>query len=201
MLRILLIRHGTTELLGRVLYGRMPNVHLNDEGRAQAQILARELKARYNISEVVSSPLERARETAEPIAAAQQLTVSIDEGVNEINFGSWMGKSFSELMISDDWKRYNQARATSTPPGGESMMEVQARTWSSLQMVAGRYPNQQDVTAAVITHGDVIRALLVLLLGMSPDHIHRLEVAPASVSEISLEPGGPRVQSINRTYA
>ena len=73
MIRILLIRHGSTDLLGRVLYGRMAGVHLNAEGVSQANALARVLKMRYAFEEVISSPMERAIETAGPIAQAQNL--------------------------------------------------------------------------------------------------------------------------------
>ncbi len=200
MIRILLIRHGNTALLGRVLYGRMPDIHLDARGVDQAESLAQELKPRYKLSGLWSSPLERALETARPIADSQHLSILIDDGLNEIDFGSWMGKAFSELATSDQWIRYNQLRATTSPPGGESMMEVQARSWNTLRQISSRYSDSKDVTVAVITHGDVIRALLILLLGMSLDHIQRLEVAPASVSEVLLDGGEPRIRSINQTY-
>jgi len=198
MIRILLIRHGKTDLLGRVLYGRMPDIHLNSEGQIEARMLARELNARYEISEVVSSPLDRAIETAQPIADFQGLGIVTDEGINELDFGSWMGKSFAELAQSDDWNQYNRLRATSNPPGGESMTDVQGRAWRTLQRIAERYRDAEEATVAVVTHGDVVRALLLLLLGMSIDHIHRLEVAPASMSEVLLDGGEPVVRSVNQ---
>lgn len=200
MIRILLIRHGNTDLLGRVLYGRMPEIHLNSEGEAQALRLARELKARYEISEVVSSPLERAMETARPIAESQNSAVTIDEGLNELDFGSWMGMPFAELLHSDQWKQYNQFRAITNPPGGESMLEVQARAWRSLQTIVARHGSAGEATVAVVTHGDVVRALLMLLLGMPVDHVHRLEVAPGSVSELLLYGGEPLIRRINQTF-
>jgi broad specificity phosphatase PhoE len=88
MIRILLIRHGTTDLLGRVLYGRMPGVHLNSAGVAQAHSLAQGLQARHQLTDVISSPMERALETAQPIAERQGLAVSADEAFTEIDFGS-----------------------------------------------------------------------------------------------------------------
>lgn len=199
-MRILLIRHGSTDLLGRVLYGRMAGVRLNDEGSRQAQVLAHRLKERYKISEVVSSPLERALETAQFIADAQGLNVAIDEGMNEIDFGSWMGKSFSELLELDEWKKYNELRSTATPPRGELMTQVQTRAWGALERILARYQHAQDATVAVVSHGDVVRALLILLLGMPLDHIHRLEVAPASLSEVLLGPWHPRVVTINHVF-
>lgn len=199
-MRILLIRHGNTDLLGRVLYGRMPGVHLNAEGREQARAVAEDLARRYRLAEVISSPLERALETAEFIATAQALNISTDEGFNEIDFGSWMGKSFQELFGTEHWKTYNKSRSIACPPGGEFLMQVQSRAWSSMEKIVARHA-AADATIAVVTHGDVIRALLLLLLGMPIDHIHRLEAAPASVSEVSLGTGNPRVVSVNRSVA
>jgi probable phosphoglycerate mutase len=179
-----------------VLYGRMPGVHLNEEGRRQARAAGQALKARYPIDDVVSSPLERATETAQLIAGPQNLDVSTDEGLNELEFGAWMGTPFTDLRECEEWRQFNQLRSLTRAPGGESLIEVQARAWKSLEKIQARHP---DSTVAAVTHGDVVRALLLLLLGMPVDHISRLEVAPASVSEIVLGGGGPLVRSINES--
>lgn len=201
MIRILLIRHGTTDLLGRMLYGRMSGIFLNSEGLRQAERLAQVLNSRYKIAEVLSSPLDRARQTAQPIATLSGLTFDIDEGITEIDFGLWMGKSFEELNRLADWKAYNSSRSISVAPGGESMMNVQARAWQALDRLAQRHSGVAGSTVAVVSHGDVIRCILLLLLGMSIDHITRIEIAPASVSEILLGPRGPIVHSMNeRVY-
>lgn len=199
-MRILLIRHGSTDLLGRVLYGRMPGVHLNAEGCRQAQRLAQRLKENYKLAEVVSSPLERALETARFIANAQGLDVSIDEDINEIDFGSWTGRAFSDLLGSDEWKKYNKLRSTANPPEGEFMMEVQTRAWNTVERIVAQHEQAEDATVAVVSHGDVVRALLMLLLGMPLDYIHRLEVAPASLSEILVGSAYPRVLTINQVF-
>ena len=201
MIRILLIRHGTTDLIGRVLYGRMPGVFLNSEGLRQAERLAQALNSHYKIAEVLSSPLDRARQTAEPIAARGGLPIGIDEEITEIDVGSWMGKTFEELGGRADWKAYNRNRSINSAPGGESMMHVQTRAWQSLERLTQRHSSSTESTVAVVTHGDVIRCILLLLLGMSIDHIHRIEIAPASVSEILLGARGPVVYSMNeRVY-
>jgi broad specificity phosphatase PhoE len=196
MTRILLIRHGSTDLLGRVLYGRMPGVHLNDPGREQARAVGEALKSRYTIDAVVSSPLERAAETAQLIAAPQGLDITMDQNLNEVDCGSWIGKPFPELNESENWRQFNQLRSLTRAPEGESLLEVQARAWKSLEDIQARH---RDATVAAITHGDIIRSLLILLLGMPLDHILRLEVAPASVSEILLGGHEPLVRSINET--
>ena len=146
---------------------------------------------------LVSSPLERAIETARLIADPQGLDFTLDEGLNELESGSWVGKPFSELKHCDGWQQFNRLRSLTRAPGGESLMEVQARAWKSLETIQARYPEK---TVAAITHGDVIRALLLLLLGMPLDHILRLEVSPASVSEVVLSPGEPLVRTINQSF-
>jgi broad specificity phosphatase PhoE len=202
MLRILLIRHGTTELLGRVLYGRMPGVHLSEKGRTQARALADALTTRYELDEVVSSPMDRALETARPLAEARCIDIITDDAFNEIDFGSWIGKPFTELQQSDQWERYCRFRATTQPPGGESMMDVQSRAWKGVTRIAERNPAEgENATIAVVTHGDVIRGLLMLALGMSIDHIHRLEAAPASVSELVIWGAEIQVRTINETFS
>ncbi len=199
-MRILLIRHGAVDLLGRVLYGRMPGVHLNEEGLAQAHRMTEVLKKRYRIDEVVSSPLERALETAQIVADAHALGVTVDEGVNEVDVGAWMGRSFGEIFEDDLWKRYNQFRSIASPPGGELIMQVQTRALASLEQIVARHRSLDNATAAIVSHGDVIRSLLILLLGMPVDHIHRLEVAPASVSEVLFGLAQPRVLNINQVF-
>lgn len=200
MIRILLIRHGSTDPLGRMLYGRLPDVHLNAEGKKQAETVAQTIKQRYQLSEVVSSPMERTLETAELIAAAQGLPVITEEGLNEIDFGHWMGKTFDELESREDWKLYNESRSTAWPPGGESMLQVQDRGWRALGKIISRHASWKEISVAAVTHGDVVRGLLLLLLGMPVDHIHRLEIAPASVSEIVFGAGQSRVVSVNQLF-
>ena len=198
MIRILLIRHASNDMLGRVLYGRMPGVHLNTEGLRQAELLAQASKQQYTLDAVISSPLERALETAEPLAEAHRAPLVIDEGLNEINVGEWLGKSFGELNGFEDWKRFNRRRSTVHPPAGESMIEVQGRAWRSIEAIYERHGDGS--TVALVTHGDIIRCLLMLLLGMPVDHIHRLEISPASLTEVILERDEPLLKLMNRIY-
>jgi broad specificity phosphatase PhoE len=200
MIRILLVRHGATEPLGRVLYGRMPGVSLNAEGRKQSESAGQMIKQRYSLREVVSSPMERTVETAQFIAGAQRLNITTDNELNEIDFGNWIGKSFEELEHLEEWRRYNASRSTMWPPGGESMMEVQARASRAVAKIVRRYRGEPEVSIAAVSHGDVVRALLLLFLGMPLDHIHRLEIAPASVSEVVLDSGEPRVVNVNQIF-
>jgi probable phosphoglycerate mutase len=200
MIRILLIRHGHTELLGKVLYGRIADIQLSEQGRRESVRLGQALHERHRIDEIVSSPMSRARQTAEAVAAAQRREIILDEGLQELDFGEWMGKSFAELMTDDRWKDYNRRRSLIGAPGGEFMMQVQLRAWNALERVIARYSNKPEATIAVVTHGDVIRGLLMLFLGMPLDHIHRLEVGTASVSEVIVSNLHPRVITVNQTF-
>lgn len=200
MIRILLVRHATNDLLGRELYGRTPGVHLNDEGRRQAQSLAHALAQRYVLSEVISSPMERALETARPIAEIQKVPLTVDDGMTEVDVGAWSGKPFEDLSVREDWRNFNRHRSTTWPPNGEATLEVQSRAWRSVMRAVLRFPGG-DATLAFVTHGDVVRCTLMLLLGMPIDYIHRLEVSPASASEIHITHSAVTVCNINqRSY-
>jgi broad specificity phosphatase PhoE len=198
MTRILLIRHGDTELTGRVLYGRMPGVHLSAEGHRQAQALAASIAARYQVDHLISSPLERAIETAQYLSDALGLPIATHEGVIELDYGSWLGKSFEDIRESDHWQHYSRLRSLLGPPDGELMLQVQTRAWSALREIMRPYLDAEDATVAIVSHGDVIRSLLVLLLGMPLDNIHRVEVSPASLNEIVFDGHYGRVARINQ---
>jgi broad specificity phosphatase PhoE len=198
MIRILLIRHGDTELTGRVLYGRMPGVHLSAEGHRQAEALAKSIASRYQIEQIVASPLERAIETARHLSDAVNLPIATHEGIIEIDYGVWLGQSFDEIRESSHWEHYNRLRSLLGPPEGELMLEVQTRAWNALREIMKPYDGTDDVTLAVVSHGDVIRSLLVLLLGMPLDHLHRLEVSPGSLNELAFDGHYGRVVRMNQ---
>ena len=196
MNRILLIRHANTSISGHVLYGRTPGVRLSREGEAQASRLSAALKQRFELSAIISSPLERAVQTAQKIADAFETIYRTDDRLLEIDCGGWTGKPFKELHEMDEWRRFNVHRSLANPPGGESSSEVQTRAWRAIrEAVSGA----SGVTAFV-THGDVIRGMILYLLGMPIDFIHRIEIAPASVSEISLGGDYPVVRNLNQIF-
>jgi broad specificity phosphatase PhoE len=196
MNRILLIRHGSTDLMGRVLYGRMPGVHLSAKGLREADQLAEKLQLEYKLRAVVSSPMDRALETARPVAESQLCELGVDERLTEIDVGDWMGKSFDELAGDEEWAQFNRHRSTIWAPGGESMMQVQTRGWQAIADCA----QGDGGTTAFVTHGDVIRCLILLVLGVSIDHIHRVEISPASVTEIEIGHSYPVIRRMNYVY-
>lgn len=194
MTTLILIRHAEADGTGRRLYGRLPGIALNARGRGQALRSARRLAAAARIAAVYSSPLERARATAVPLAALLGLEVRIHAGLDEADFGAWTGRDFAALRKDDEWRAYNADRGAVTPPGGEPADATRARVAAALRDIASRHPED---CVAVVSHGDPIRYALADFLGLSPGAIHRLQVDPASASTIALDPGGARVLCIN----
>jgi probable phosphomutase (TIGR03848 family) len=189
----LLIRHGATDWVGERLAGRLPGVPLNSEGRRQAVTLADKL-AGFPIDLLCSSPLERTRETAVPLAARLGLEVRLDEKFTEIDYGEWTGRTFREMADSSLWQAYNSCRSITRIPGGELMVEVQAR------MVAGLLNIQQEMPRAVVavfSHGDPIRTAMAYFAGVDLDNFRRLRVDPASLSMVAIDEYGPRVLGLN----
>jgi broad specificity phosphatase PhoE len=187
-----LIRHGAYPLLNQALGGR-GNHGLSEEGRAQAARIARRLADRP-IGAVVSSPVQRARETAEPIAALMGLEPRIDPAFTEIDFAAWSGKRFADLADDPAWRSWNSFRGTAGVPGGETMLAVQARALAGLSRLAVRYP---DAELAVVSHADVIKAVLTHVLGAPLDLMRRLEISPGSISQLALRADDATVLAIN----
>jgi probable phosphoglycerate mutase len=156
--RLLLIRHADHDAVGRYLAGQASGLHLNDHGRSQVLALVAALHD-VPLAAVASSPLERTRETADPIARDHGLELMLVEGIVEFGVGEWTGRTFAELESLDRWRRFDQLRSLTRPPGGELMLEVQARAVAALLRLAEQYPSG---TIAVVFHGDVIRALRVI---------------------------------------
>ncbi|RAK60924.1 histidine phosphatase family protein [Phenylobacterium hankyongense] len=187
------VRHGSHDRLGRILCGRMPGVILSEQGRAEARGLAQRL-SREPIVAIYASPLERARQTAEPIAEALGLPVQVAADLQEIDFGAWTGARFEDLDGDPAWGLWNQARTLARAPGGESMLEVQLRLRRWLDAACERHSGQ---LIAAVSHGDAIKAILAQVLGLSLDQHQRLEISPASVSTVAVGDWGAKVLGIN----
>ncbi len=192
MTDVLLIRHAMCDPVGRAIAGRAAGVHLNPAGWREARELADRLPA-LPLAALFSSSLERARETAEPLAARFGLPIRMAPGLSELDYGEWTGRTLASLESDATWQRFNSERGTTRIPGGESMSDVVTRAVGELAAMAAEYP---DRLVAAVTHGDVIRALIAHYAGMPLDHMLRLEVSPASVSVVRLG-GEPRVIALN----
>lgn len=188
-----LVRHGAHDRLGKVLCGRMDGVSLSDKGRREAEGLAERLKPE-GLSAVYSSPLARTLETARPIARAAGLETIPESDLLEIDFGAWTGRPFDALETDPGWQVWNAQRAHARPPGGESLLEVQARLARWLERVRAQHPGQR---IAAVTHSDVIKAVVALVLGSSLDQHDRLEISPGSVSVLALGDWGLKLLSLN----
>lgn len=193
MTRFLLVRHATTDATGRSLAGRAAGVHVDERGRQQVQALA-ERFAGASIAAVYSSPIERAVDTAEPIATLLGLPVVTREDFLEIDFGQWTDRAFDELDADLGFARFNTLRSCAPVPGGEFMLQAQARMVLGLEALRVDHPGQSVV---VVGHGDPIRAALAHYAGVPLDLMRRLTVDLASVSIVELEECAVRIVAIN----
>jgi probable phosphomutase (TIGR03848 family) len=190
---ILLVRHAACEPVGRWLAGRTPGIGLDAEGRGQAAALGHALAA-IPLHVVCSSPLQRATETAAAIAAPRSLPVLPHDGLIELDFGAWTGRTLDSLADEPGWHEFNTLRSLSGPPGGELMAQAQARAVAAVLQLAAQHAGR---VVAAVSHADIIRAVLCHVLGTSLDHLLRIDVAPASVSTLVFDGPQPRVAGIN----
>jgi probable phosphoglycerate mutase len=192
---LLLVRHGHTATAGKVLTGWQRGVHLTELGREQAEALAGRLEG-VAVTAAYSSPLERCRETAAPLAAARRLPVRVRRGLIETGYGDLTGRSIAQLRRTKLWRTLQRSPSAIRFPGGESLRDVQARAVDEALAIAADHPNG---TVVVVTHADVIRLTLAHFAGMHVDQFERLAVEPCSVSAIALHDGAVRILKVNDT--
>lgn len=190
---VFLVRHGSHDRLDRILCGRMPGVGLSREGRAEAERVAERLQAE-RVGALYSSPLQRARETAEAIAARLGLEARLLDGLQEIDFGDWTGAALETLHADPRWGPWNRSRSLTRPPGGESMAEAQVRAVRAVEAVRARHP---DEGVALVSHGDVIKALVCCWLGLDLDHYDRFDIDPGSLTTAVVGDWGVRILRVN----
>lgn len=186
MTTLLLIRHGENDFVGKRLAGRLPGVHLNERGQQQAQVLAQAL-ARAPLKAIYSSPLERARETAAPLAQVLGLEVIIEPGLNEIDVGQWQGRYIRQLRRLKAWKAVQTQPSAFRFPQGETFAEAQIRAVDALQRIAERHPEE---AVACFSHADVIRLVTAYFLNMPLDSFQRLGADTASITVVHLGKDG-----------
>jgi len=198
---VLLVRHGLTATTGSVLTGWTPGIPLDDRGREQARALATRL-APLPLDAIVTSPLERCRQTADAIAAARNghpLAVQEDERLAEVRYGDWTGKPLRRLAKDPLW-RVVQAHPSAVRfpgEGGESMADVQHRAVSAVREWNARLGER--AVYVICSHGDVIKAVIADSLGMHLDMSQRIQVDPCSLSVIRYTPLRPFVLRLNDT--
>jgi broad specificity phosphatase PhoE len=196
MTRFLFVRHAAHDLLSRgVVAGRQPGVHLNGFGKKQAERSADRLSI-LPIEAIYCSPLERACETATPLASRLGLPLQIAEEFNEIDFGEWTNCAFVELNDLPEWRRWNQFRSAALTPSGDSMLAVQARALTKMLEL-----HRWHTFVAVFTHGDVIRAVLAHFLGVPLDLFQRIQIDCCSASLVELDEHSVRLRLVNGNAA
>ncbi|KPK09981.1 MAG: hypothetical protein AMJ56_09380 [Anaerolineae bacterium SG8_19] len=196
MAYILLIRHGQNDWVNkRRLAGWTPGVHLNEEGRSQAEQLSERLSS-LPLKAIYSSPLERCIETAAFLAHPHGLEVVELDDIGEVHYGDWQGKKIKKLAKKKrKWYAVQHFPSRFRFPGGESLTEVQKRAVTAIERLNLLHEKE---LVAVVSHADVIKLILAHYLGMHIDLFQRIVVSPASVSSLMLSESGPvRVLRIN----
>ncbi len=201
---VLYVRHGQTGTTGKVLPGRARNLHLDETGRAQADRAAERIgalsearrDAGSGIAAVYASPMERAQETAQPIARAVGRRVRTDAGLNECDFGEWTGKRLANLRQRPEWRTVQRYPSGFRFPKGESFAEMQTRMTGAVAALVQRHPGEGIVA---VSHADTIKAALNDALGSHLDQFQRIVVSPCSISAVLYTEGGPVVLAANST--
>ena len=197
MTTVLLVRHGLTAMTGPVLAGRTPGVHLDERGQAQARAVAERL-APLPLAAIVTSPLDRCRETAAAIREGRDGTpLRQDKRFIECEYGEWTGRPLKELSKQPLWKVVQAHPSAAVFPGGEAMAAAQARAIAGIR--AWNTELGADATYAVVSHGDIIKAVLADALGLHLDQFQRLAVDPCSVTVIRYTELRPFVLRTNDT--
>lgn len=198
MTTVLLVRHGLTALTGPVLAGWTPGVHLDERGRAQAAALGDRLRA-VALDAVVTSPLERCRETAAALLEAREPApaLHVDERVGEVRYGTWTGRELAALRKEPLWTTVQRQPSAAVFPDGESLAAMGARAVAAVR--AWNAELGPAATYAVLSHADVIKAILADALGLHLDLFQRIVVDPCSLSVVRYEAAGTRVERVNDT--
>jgi probable phosphomutase (TIGR03848 family) len=194
---LLLIRHGENDFVktGK-LPGHIPGVHLNERGHKQAQALGEALQ-NVPLKAIYSSPLERAMETAEPIAASHNLQIIQEPTLVDANVGKWQGKSLKSLRLTNAWKVVQHSPSRFQFPEGESFIDLQTRIVKSLEGIVRKYNKPKDIIA-VVFHADPIKLAVAYFLGLPLDHFQRLSCDTGSVTAMYVGEMGANLIKLNQ---
>ena len=194
---VILVRHGRTPANAQgILAGWTPGVHLDDQGVAQAEAAAERLRP-LSLSTIVSSPLERTVQTAEAIDRRQRRApgIALDDRLGECRYGEWTNRPLAELAKSPLWRTVQERPSAVTFPEGESLPQMQARALAAVHEWNARLGDR--ATYAIVSHGDVIKAILADALGTHLDQFQRIVVDPASISVVRYGVRGVQVLHVN----
>ena len=192
----ILMRHGETEWnkQGRVM-GRNP-VELTEHGRAQVAATAR-FAGSIKPDLIVTSPLVRARQSAEILASALGGIQIVEEpAIAEVLYGRWEGLHYHELIDDPHYITYRKSPILHPTPGGETIPEVQARGVEAVMRTIEAHPGQRVV---FVSHGDIVRTVLCHFLKVELEHFHRIRVDNAALSAIQISGEFAEVKFLNLT--
>jgi probable phosphoglycerate mutase len=189
---LFLIRHAMTPVTGVKLAGWSP-VPLSQEGVRQAGAMAQRF-ASIQLDAIYSSPVERAVQTAKPLAAVKKMRLRIRPGLGEVRYGDWEGRPLKQLAKTQHWRDVIAHPSEGRFPGGEALRETSARVVAATAEVAAAHPNG---AAAIVSHADGIKMILAHYAGIHLDLYARLAIGPASVSAVWVGNGAPRILKIN----
>jgi probable phosphoglycerate mutase len=197
MTEFLLIRHAANDFVkSGKLAGWTPDVHLNEDGRAQAAALGVRL-ARTKIDALYSSPLERTVETAQAILEHHpHLKLQLLDEIGEVRYGTWQGEEISKLAQRKMWRVVQGFPSRMRFPNGEAMRETQMRAVNALENLVEKHPR---ATVVLVSHSDVIKMIVTHYLGLHLDLFQRIEISPASLSIISMGYSRPTIVQLNET--
>ncbi|TFV75620.1 MSMEG_4193 family putative phosphomutase [Blastococcus sp. CT_GayMR20] len=199
MTTVLLLRHGrTTANTGGVLAGWTPGVRLDETGTAQVQAVGERL-AKVPLAAIVSSPLDRCRQTAAALADGREVEVQTDDRLGEARYGDWTGRALKDLVKDPLWKVVQQHPSAAVFPGpeGEGLAQTQARAVAAVREWNAKLGPEAVWLAC--SHGDVIKAILADALGLHLDQFQRIVVDPASISVVTYTETRPFVVRMNDT--
>ncbi len=184
-MKLILVRHAVTPETGRRLSGRNPGIPLSPAGIDAATELAADL-APHGLAAVYTSPIQRCRETAAILARPHGLRPRVRQGLIEVEYGRWSGRTLRSLYRLRAWQSLMEDPVAFRFPEGETLNEVRLR---SVKLVAQLAAAHEDATVLAVSHGDVIRSIVAHSLNGSADLIHRLHVSPLGITVLQTVPG------------
>ena len=192
-MHIILVRHATCAQMDSVLLGRSIDAPLDAHGEAQARALAERL---FPLDDLLleCSPRQRTRQTAGAIALRRCGQVKAAPAMDEIDFGSWSGRTFAELARDPAWRRWNEKRSMACTPAGEDIEKVQARVMAHLRELQQHFAAR---TVAIVTHAEIVRSLVLRAMNAPIDDYYRIEISPASLTTLSMDGPEIRVTTLN----
>ena len=196
---VVLVRHAHSQAnAAGILSGRRPNIALSEKGRTQAQELAIRL-GELKVKELRVSPLQRCIETIDPwVSTKSRIRRIEDHGITEVDYGKWSGRSLRSLSREKLWKIVQENPSRVFFPDGEGMANMQARAIESMHLALA---STGTGAVVMVSHGDVIKALVAANLGMRLDDFQRIIIDPASVTVFDFSSKTPRLLLLNDSHS